>query len=545
VSTRNLHWYNINQGIAYPVDDGATCAADDGQRLPPDILVDLNLRWPRGLGWYAFVASVAVTPRLVTVMFQAAVTLDDDDFRPLAVVSVPRPVLEGRVYALQAQAPGVGGWLVFGAGATDRAPYSGRFSSPRQSRLAPRAARPYADPPVRSVSALGSASVLTGVVSLRASPPLELSREERQIEGVVRDCVVVRLVEQSGIEGVARADDANAPSVFREFAGACAGRPESNTCGVPEPIQSVNAVPPDCDGTLTLEFRGCAKVTQIAGGHGAAIDCDLGLADACVPPYLPNSAGLLPTEYSPVFVKTPSDGGVPTASAPSEYSVGADALPHLECFRSGLAPDFQAVEGLWLPAEDRVPYPPCGTSGFSDSRSLTHDEAVSSYAASTAATRNVSVWSGAGQTTFRVAAAEFKMTSGPPGTRHNGGLVLNYGADPVSGLPTYYLAEADYDVQEFRLARFDGTGFREVAHLVLPGITLDTWYRVEVTVRPAATPGSTSLAASLAESADPGAVPATLAATVADYAPSVGRFGLHSNRALTRFGSFSVEAVHA
>lgn len=292
---RNQHWYDANGSTAYPVSDASTQVDDADSRLPPNVIVDLNLRWPDTLGQYAFVSGVTVSEHAVTVVLQAATSLEDDPvFSPLAVVTVRQPVTIGRVYALAAQADGVGGWIVFGDGVTDPG-YRGRFSSPEQSALAPRAARAYRPPPVTGVRVLNAATTLTGLVTLRAVSPLELVREDRVIDGVLRDALVLRMTDQTGTDGVVAAT-APAPedNVFRQFAGPCAGRPESGTCPDPQPVEFVNSVGPDCDGVLTVEFNGCATVARFADGHGVLVDCDLGLGDACVPPRLPDSDGNLP-----------------------------------------------------------------------------------------------------------------------------------------------------------------------------------------------------------------------------------------------------------
>jgi hypothetical protein len=296
---RNVHWVDENESRDYPVDEAASRVADDGKRLRTSVIADLSLRWPLTLGDFAFVSAVAVTDALVTVTIQAAPTANAaGDFAPLAVVTVRRPVQVGKPYALVPQAAGVGGWIAFGSGAED-APYAARFSSPAQSRVTPRAARAYRPPPVESVRAAGSDAALTGVVTLKADPPLVIEKAEREIEGVLRDVILLRLSDDAGVEGfpvpaaAALITGYKTPSNFLAFAGPCAGRPESGTCGTPQPIEFVNAVGPDCDGRITIEFRGCAVLTEVAGA-GAGLDCAKPLDDACLPAALPTSAGLLP-----------------------------------------------------------------------------------------------------------------------------------------------------------------------------------------------------------------------------------------------------------
>lgn len=556
---RNLHWTNRNDGIKYPVDDQATALDDAGALLPSEILADLFLRWPKHLGDYAFLSSVSVTRSLVTVTIQAARTLDDEDFTPLAVLSVTKPVQDGRVYALQPQVQGVGGWVVFGRGVqfdpTDGLVYRGRFSSPRQSRLAPRAARPYRGLPVHSAQVQNAATRLTGVVLLRGVLPVRVVKEERTIDGVLRDCIVIRLVDVAGVDGFAVPAAAREisgfkeASSFQEFAGPCANRPESGTCGTPEPIEFVNAVAPDCNGVLTLEFRGCAAVAQVLGTCGIIVDCDLGLARACLPPYIPSSDGKLPSEYDPIVVEPPIDPPPPDPEpGASESLVVLGELPYIDCFHDGVADDFVNKYGLWQLVEDDSPATMCDDESVPVSESLSASTSASvgserilqSLEAYTTASRNITVWEGFDDSTvYRRIMTDVKLALGPAGSKTNAGIVLNYRqASPSSTAYLYHLVEIDYETQEFRIVRFNGTNTVPVVPVSVPGIHPDAWYRIDVNVVPGATPGQITITAQLTSISEPGLIDVTLSVTVNDYGTTQGRFGFHTNRALARFSYF-------
>jgi hypothetical protein len=554
----NQGWYNRNEGRNYPLDDAATAVADLGGRLPGNVLADFNLRWPADFGRYAFVSALSVTPTLVTLTIQAAEAADSvAGFQPLAVVSVRRPVTAHRAYALRAQAAGVGGWVVFGSGVDDRVPYQARFSGPAQSRLAPRAARAYRPPPVTSVGVLNAEAPLSGVVLLRAQSPLTITKEQREIEGVNRDCVVFRLVDGAGADGFPLPPEARRISgfkeenVFRQFSGPCAGRPESETCGEPTPIEFVNAVGPDCDGVLTVEFAGCAVVAQITGRCGVVVDCGLSVADACLPTELPTSAGLLPSEIGAADVNAPA----PVAPAPEEPGESESLvlvgglLPHVDCFEDLAADDFSVESGLWTFVADDSPTVLCPGETYAASDSLSNSVSqgrlLGSYASNTAAARNVTVWRGGdAQATFRKVTADVKMVLGPTGARHNAGLVLNYRPHPTAaGLSVYHAVEVDYDLQQLKVVRFNGTALRTVTAASVPGVALGEWYRLEASAAPAATPGRTTITARIVSVTTPGAVDTQVSVTVNDYAPSTGVFGLHANRALSRFSFFKVEEV--
>ena len=87
MAIRNQHWYSLNEGIAYPVDEAATSVDDAGLRMQNNIITDLHLRWPGGLGHYAFISSLTVTDTLVSVTFLVSYALDVAVLKPLAVIS--------------------------------------------------------------------------------------------------------------------------------------------------------------------------------------------------------------------------------------------------------------------------------------------------------------------------------------------------------------------------------------------------------------------------------------------------------------------------
>lgn len=560
----NLHWYNRNEGRAYPIDDAATCDDDRGVRLPSDLIADLNLRWPSTLGKYAFVAAVSNTPSLVTLTIQAADSpTSPGGFTPLAVVTVRKPIQQGRVVRLLGQAPGVSGWVVFGGG-VENVDYAGRFSSPAQSRLSPRAARPYRPLPVRSMQVKNAADKLTGVVTLKASEPLAIAKEERFLDGAVRDCIVVRLVDNEGADGFPIPTEAadisgyKPVSTFQQFAGPCSGRPESNTCGCPNPIEFINAVSPDCDGLVTLEFRGCAQVAEVTDKPGIAVACQLGLVDACLPAQIPNSEGLLPSEYEPANIPVPPDVVPPPEPPPESASYSANAeLPFLACFTGGIGELGTAV-GLWEYVDDDsptlvcpieyVPYPVSesisASTSVSVSTSLSAVTPIGSYQAATAATRNVALYDVDSTTVYRRAVTEVKIMQGPAGAKQNAQLIINY--RPHTSLPNqyvYFAAEVDYDTQSFRLLRFNGTTFQVVAPatVITPGIQLDKWYRITGTALPGAAPGDVNVTIRLESVSDPGAIDVSLSVDVSNYQPTTGKFGIGTNRAISRFAYLKIE----
>ena len=67
MAIRNNNWYNLNEQRDYPVDDVASALDDSGKRLPMSLITDLQLRWPKELGQYAYVSAASVTEGIVRV----------------------------------------------------------------------------------------------------------------------------------------------------------------------------------------------------------------------------------------------------------------------------------------------------------------------------------------------------------------------------------------------------------------------------------------------------------------------------------------------
>ena len=311
MSTTNQGWYGVNASRAYPVDDRATSLDDSGNYLPQNILVDAHLRFPNSLASYVFIGAVSTTRSLVTLTLLGSDSEDTADaYVPVAAITVRKPVTPYRMYAVEAQAEGVAGWVVFGDGVSDAALYTGRFSSPEQSRLTPRCANSYQALPIASIGKKGSSVALTGLVHLKAGSdleivggcrrvprrwPLDASQEcgpplnvydGRDYYNPWRRVIVIRLA----------GSERGQTNVLSKYVGKCDKRPESGTCGDPQPIETIGGVPPDCDGTVTLELQGCASITEIveevtldgsgdsvtsAAAAGVIVDCAMGLADTC------------------------------------------------------------------------------------------------------------------------------------------------------------------------------------------------------------------------------------------------------------------------
>jgi len=543
VAVRNAHFYDRNETQAYPLDETADCTDAAGVYLPPDILADLNLRYPAAYGAYPFVAAVTVTPTLVTLAIQAADSLEaPTTLTPLAVLTARQPAAEGRLLALTPLLPGVGGWVVLGGGVRDRS-YTGRFAGPRHGLLCRRAARAYRTLPVAGLQRLHAAQALTGVVRLVGDAPLQITAEDRDLPGVgTRRVVVFRLADQDATDGfVQPAEAGRTPSVFREFAGPCAGRPESRTCGDPQPVEFVNNVGPDCDGVLTVEFKGCVVPAKL-GDHGVLLDAAMSLSRVCVPAYIPAPDGRLPGEYDPyTFIAPPPSPPPPPVVIPPEDSIDVvGVLPHTECFYDATAADFSEKAGRWeFHASDS---PAKGDYCVWAATSLDSvDEGPLAYACTDPSVRSASVWDGFDLATVRRRyVTDVHLTPGP---RANAHLVLNYRPHATAaGLFVYYVVELDYTAQAFRVARFNGVTAQTVLQQSVPGIKTGEWYRLRADVEPGASGGTTKITAVLEGITDPVTV-SVGPLVVSSYYPSTGRSGVGADRAVSRFSFFRVEEL--
>jgi hypothetical protein len=551
MAIRNQHWYSLNEGIAYPVDESATSVDDAGLRMQNNIITDIHLRWPRGLGHYAFISSLTVTDTLVSVTFLVSYALDVAVLKPLAVISLPRPVVEGRQYPIDPQADGVGGWIVFGSGVSSETKYRARFSTPQQSFLTVRAARSYAPLAITGMRTLASVTPLEGIVRLHATEPLQIVGEDREIDGVLRTVAVIRLVD-TAIE-TPRQDTTTAAltSVFQQFTGPCGSRPDSNTCAKP-PIEFINAVGPDCDGLITLQIKGFALTAKIDQECGVLIDATVGLFDACLPPQLPSSAGLLPSQYDETNIVPPEPPIEPPVTPPaSESLVIVGSLPYHEGFSDMSADMFTpiATSGRWLVTltTGDTTRPTWMSQSLSESFS---DNFVPQYAltSESQALRNITLWQGFDvQTVFRRVSIHTRMRPGSNGSKHNTGLVLNYRAHTtIAGRYEYYVVILNYDNQTLRLHRFDGLQLSgPIASVFAPGTRLDDWYRISATVLPGAATTDTRISVQLTGLTIPTVFAELGPIVVNNYRPSVGRVGFYADKSVSEFGYFYLEEVNA
>lgn len=557
MAIRNNHWYNLNEQRDYPVDDTASAIADDGSRLPASLIADLRLRWPFALGRYAFISAAAATPGLVTVMIEVSETVNNspDTSTLIAGISIPKAELvQGRTYLLEKFKDKVGGFITFGSGSEEN--FSGKFSSPEQTLLTARAARTIRQPPIPSLQIAQSATKLTGLVNLEASSPLALSKETRVIDGVEFDNVIVfRLVQNL--------NTAAGESVFSKFAGDCGRRTGSRTCVDPQPIETINGIGPDCDGIITIDFKGCSVVGKNDRDCGVIIDCGLGLSSSCEAPYLPDlDSGKLPSEIDIVIIpptRPPEPPSPPDVSI-SESQTTILSLPYCDTFDDGIAHGFSPVgESLFgFIAEDSPdeeaccagsPSLPAGGCDVSQSVDGEFIEVASSYGTVVRAAggrKNISLFTSDVQCLYRRYTTNLKMVNPDEGVADayyfDGGILLNYRLTS-SGVANYHVAQLSLRDSRFGIYFFNGAALVPVLEVDVPAATGRDWFTITFAASPSSFSGVT-LTATLDGIDDPSiSVSIGTVVNTTQFGEDSGNAGLHSNRSNTYFSFWRIDGL--
>lgn len=535
----NQNWYNLQSTRSHPLDETSTGADDAGALIQNDILVDCNLRFPSTLGTHMYVQALTVSPGIVTIVLGVSAALDEAG-TTVAVLSVPKPARSYVNLPVQSLVPGVSGWLVLGPGLDT--PFTGRYSTPTQSLLAPRCARMYAALPVQTLGKLGLGTSLTGLVTIKAETPI---RADYVAElGPVVDGHSGELVATAKQAIVFALDQTIATSAFnplQEFLGPCGQRPESGTCPK-EPIESINGLSPDCAGNIELVFDGFTT-REITGCNpddseqccGLDVLTDAGLSQTC-------SANLPDPQRE--FVDaccTPQPGQSPDAycwadptppidifvDEPVDFNYSCASLPLCVDFSScGASPSMLTMSGAFS-AEQTVAPPLCGASG-EDTNHYTY--------ASTGNAVNISLFKNCATdwAMNRTISAELKISSN--GIDRNGGVVLNYRqvVDDTSIVTTYIAVVVDVSRGRLRVLRYNGNVFTEEHHVPFQART-NSWYVVSAT--PVSNSGGT-VTINYSAAGDSDTVSGTV--TITTYGEQTGQAGLFTRQSYTYFNRLTI-----
>lgn len=545
MAIRNQNWYDLQASRRYPLDERSTGEDDTGKALHEDILVDCHIRFPETLGQYLFVQGITIAPQLVTVVFGAAADLNDAAPVTVAAISLPRNTPQNVNHAITPLADGVAGWVVLGPGLDEE--FTGRYSTPLQTLISPRCARPYRPLPIPSLGKLNLASSLQGIVTLSGQSPVTATyipatdAQALTVDGRPINAIIFKL--EGEMQGF---------NPLKEFLGPCGQRPESGTCPKP-PIATINGISPDCTGNINLVFDGFSTAV-FADCGGVDVISDTGLSEACAAQRDPRRR--VPQDKCTPGTESIDDGTwydpstqLPDPPTPPDV-VSSESLPDdsvlAECaltplcvdFQDGTAESFVVREGLFVfefkPAPETCD--PLASLAETPENEIT-DHYV--YTAANVAGRNLALFKNCASdwATNKTISAELQITAS--GLKRNGGIVLNYlRGNSALGIPTRYMTVlVDAAEGKLKLLRFNGTNF-VIEYSAAMETVINTWYRVSATPVPV---GAAVVLNISAEAIDGSVSPVAFNAAVNNYGDPIGQAGLLSLSSYTRFNKFTIE----
>jgi hypothetical protein len=500
---RNNHWYNLNEQRSYPVDETASSRSSQGVPLPFGFLADLSLRWSLQYGRYAYISAASATETAVSILISACSTLDNsaDDAVLIAGITATRSASRNYVaLPLQTFQPYVQGHVVFGDNPGPA--FSNQLDSPRASLLTARAARAVPG----SLSYFGVTDgqrSTTGLVELQARAPLSIRKSPQVINGKFQENVIL-------FEMVDSIDSTLSTSVFEQYAGACAARVNARNCGDPQPIQTINGVTPDCGGTLTLNFKGCALVSRNTVDCGAVLDCDFSLDQSCAAPFLPDDEGILPTETDPIVVDPPEPPEPPEPPNPPDVPppVPGLVLPYCDTFDEAAAVGFAPQPGaIFTFINDESPDESlcCAGAvttvgcGMIDPDTLLPIDPEVSYGTNdldARTVRSVSLFTLDTQVLYRRFTSDLRVTPNIPGSRQTAGLVLNHKTG-ANNLPRYYAAVVNAAAARFGIYLFNGTSLAPLIEVSDFDIRTGDWLRITFEADEGSSPTTVAMTATL------------------------------------------------
>ena len=601
MGVRNLNWYNLQATRRYPLDDRCSGETDGGQSLPNDIIVDMHLRFANGLGTYAYVQAATVSDHLVTVVIGVSTGIDTPG-KSIAAITLTKPTAINVNYAFTPLIDGVAGWIVFGNG-INSPPFSGRFSSPIQTLIESRCARPYMQLPIKSISKLNVVPALQNVVNFITETPVKLEYKKEIIDEKETQLIIFSLNQS---------DSSLSYNPLSYFLGTCSQRPESETCGK-TPISSLNGISPDCKGNIEIIFENVtAEAFEECGGMDLLTEYSLKKAcevpgplplfysDLCCPRRFDTiadrdtadpgefsvgdivrvgvSAGAN-TVYEYYRVESLSGGEITwsanplpetdpelkTALSKCDWPNPADIIPDIVinlqsqqdyplitlpacvdfCSCDPEPPLFDVVQGVFSTAKTKAPFG-CVPCNFEDEEPTTEQDTLAlklrnTYVAVDSGDVSLSLFKNtASDWAFGHAiTAQFKIDS--IGLARNGGIAINYRKVIVDGAQQikYFAAVIDVGQGELRLLEYTNNSSIVVAR-VPARIVTSRWYKMSV--YPTLQDGYVYLNIVVEEMIENGARIEIVDYRVPldDYEPQTGAFGLYAASSYTYFNAFTI-----
>jgi hypothetical protein len=531
---RNQNWYNLQATRRYPLDDTSTGEDDTGKTIRDDIIVDCHIRYPSTIGEHLFVQAINITPNLITVLFGLAQTLDDTESPTVATITVDKPAERNVNYSITAFVPGISGWVAFGPGI--ETPFVGRYSTPKQTLIGNRNARPYQPLPIPTIGKVGLLESLQGIVNLIAESPVTATYHENYV--VPKYDPETDQINELPVTAIVFSSDAPTaqfnPLTF--FLPPCGQRPENGTCPKP-PIERINGVDPDCDtGNIDIVFNDGLTGRPFAECGGLDITTDLGLSAACGPDKNDKKTGKdecpceEPDAVSNYCWPTAIDDIFDPAACPEEQ-FSCPALPF--CVSLAYEQDALSVtNGSFSVAKTVAPPASCCDVGEPD---FSNHEV---WVASSAAGLNIALYPAcaADWAYDKIISTEFRLKTG--GLKQNGGVVLNHMRVQENGRcrTKYYAVIFDGSAAELQLYRFDGALLIKENKVSVPNV-VGNWYKISAFATESS--GSSTISGTLYDMTT-GEIVATLTTNTPDYEMVNGRAGIITNSAITQFNRFEI-----
>jgi hypothetical protein len=530
---RNQNWYDLQEGRRYPLDDLSTGIDDAGEPIADDIIVDCHIRFPNTLGNCAYISAIHVSDNIVTAIVSAADAVDSPAvFKPIAAISLAKPIETGVNQPLTPLVPGVAGWVAFGSGIGEK--FSGKYSSPIQTLITKRCARPYRPLPIPTLGKIALSTALSGIVKILGRSPVVASYEITDVEDAQVPAIVFRLASNLG--------DGN---TLNDYGGPCKKRPESGTCDQPG-LQNINGVTPDCDGNIQITAVGFSILPFNDGqgncDGGIDIITDRGLAEACAEnsvPYkrykdlcVPESLNSDGITYWP----DPLDQIPVPPDIVSSISLGDPDITG-SCFPTNTCIDFSYADSTaFLTKTGLFVFEPVAPPGFCSLTPPPEAEKYS-YVAADISGLNIAVLRncGADITIGQSVTIQLQLAPGP---RRNGGVILNYvPADPVNKKPVTFVAVVlDIDGGGLQIVRYNGSNFVVEATAVLL-INSNNWYEIEASAQKI---GNSVTISATATNIEDASNTVTLTTSTSKFGTPTNAIGLFSNRAYTYFGKLVI-----
>lgn len=268
---------NENAYISYPIDFRATYepySKEDASAIN-SILLDMKLTIPEDVANTAFIASIKITPALVSLIIMGSKESPYYDLEPpvptysseeytvfsavvLGTITVAKSAaIQQNPVKLEAAIDGVGGWVVFGPGVQNTASWS--FSGPASSAIASSAITRYKYGGVKLLAKKGFEQTISGTTFIAGQNGIE----------VVKSGSNTLSIQFSGTT-------LDVKNELSEYKGLCGIRPETDTCTY-NPIKSINNIPPKTNTNgkneivLVLDLPLYGSYRDISGSDGTNI----------------------------------------------------------------------------------------------------------------------------------------------------------------------------------------------------------------------------------------------------------------------------------